>query len=277
MSLIAPRFASLRQDGRKGLITFITAGDPEIATTVELMHALVRGGADVIELGVPFSDPMADGEIIPRASERALSAGTTLGDVLDCVASFRTRDTTTPVILMGYLNPFEHMGAARFAARAAAAGVDGVLVVDLPPEEAAEFNAALVDAGIDQIFLVAPNSSLERIRTVCALASGFVYFVSVKGVTGGKALAVEDIRQQIELTRDIAGIPVGVGFGIRTPQAAAQAAGIADAIIVGSAIVELIADGGPAAAIADNTESFVASLRRAIDDRIDAKNLKAAN
>jgi tryptophan synthase alpha chain len=262
---IAARFEALAAQGRKGLITFITAGDPNVAATPAYMHALVRGGADVIELGVPFSDPMADGEVIQRASERALEHGTSLDDVLACVSEFRREDTTTPVVLMGYLNPFEHMGAARFAGRAAAAGVDGVLIVDLPPEEAAEVNAALRAAALDQVFLVAPNSPERRIRKVCQAASGFVYFVSVKGVTGDKSAAIDEIGQQVAMTREFAGLPVGIGFGIRTPQAAAAAAAVADAVIVGSAIVEIIERGGEGAVVASAVEQFVASLRAAID------------
>ncbi|MCB1745567.1 MAG: tryptophan synthase subunit alpha [Gammaproteobacteria bacterium] len=262
---IAARFDALAAQGRKGLITFITAGDPSVAATPAYMHALVRGGADIIELGVPFSDPMADGEVIQRASERALAHGTSLDDVLACVGEFRREDSDTPVVLMGYLNPFEHMGAARFAERAAAAGVDGALVVDLPPEEAADFNAALRAAGLDQVFLVAPNSPERRIRTVCAAASGFVYFVSVKGVTGDKAAAIDEIGQRVAMTRAFAGLPVGIGFGIRTPAAAAAAAAVADAVIVGSAIVEIIERGGDAAAVAAAVEAYVASLRQGID------------
>ncbi|MEX2479791.1 MAG: tryptophan synthase subunit alpha [Gammaproteobacteria bacterium] len=267
---IARRFAALATSGRKGLITFVTAGDPTVSATPVLMHALVRGGADVIELGVPFSDPMADGEVIQRASERALAHGTNLDDVLNCVAEFRQADRSTPVVLMGYLNPYEHMGAARFAARAAEVGVDGVLVVDLPPEEATDFNRALTSAALDQIFLVAPNSPESRMHKVCEAASGFVYFVSVKGVTGGKAAALEEIAARIELTRQFAGIPVGIGFGIRTPETAARAAAIADAVIIGSAIVEVIEQGGEMTALEQKIESLVADLRAAIDSQADA-------
>ena len=265
MSRISDRFSELQDVRRKGLFTFITAGDPNIESTAALMHSLVRGGADLIELGVPFSDPMADGEVIQRASERALALATSLDDVLGCVETFREADTATPVVLMGYLNPYERMGAATFSERAAQAGVDGVLVVDLPPDEADEFNTSLKSAGLDQIFLVAPNSSEERIGTICRYASGFVYFVSVKGVTGDKALSVDDVAERIESTRKISGIPVGVGFGIRTPQAAAAAAATADAIIVGSAIVEIIEQGNEVADTASRIETFVASLRAAID------------
>ncbi len=265
MSRIADSFAELSRSQRKGLITFITAGDPDLDATPGFMHALVRGGADIIELGVPFSDPMADGETIQRASERALAAGASLGLVLDCVANFRAQDKTTPVVLMGYLNPIERMGSKTFAQAAHKAGVDGLLVVDAPPEEALELNREVTRMGLDQIFLVAPNSSESRIARVCELASGFVYFVAVKGVTGGKAAAVGDVQQLIETTRAMADLPVGIGFGIRTPEAAARAAAIADAIIVGSALVELIESNAGSETGASAIETFTASLREAID------------
>ena len=262
MRRIAKRFRELQSRGRKGLITFITAGDPNAADTLPMMHALARGGADIIELGVPFSDPMADGPVIQRASERALAAGTTLDDVLVCVNEFRKSDTDTPVVLMGYLNPFEHLGASAFAERAAGAGVDGVLIVDLPPEESSEFRDALLSADLDQIFLIAPNSEAERIRTICEYASGFVYFVAVKGVTGDKVLKVDEIDTGIAEARAIADLPFGVGFGIKTPAAAAEASTVADAVIVGSALVELIERTG---ADTGALERFVAGLRQAID------------
>ena len=271
MSRLSACFERLAARRAKGLVTFISAGDPQPAATPELMHALVRGGADVIELGVPFSDPMADGPVIQRASERALAAGTTLDEVFRCVATFRERDQTTPVVLMGYLNPFERIGPTRFAERGAAAGIDGVLVVDLPPEEAQEFNQGIRPAGIDQVFLVAPNTSSERIRMICGYASGFVYFVAVKGVTGDKAVDVELINARIAETRRLASLPVGIGFGIRTPQAAAAAAASADAIIVGSALVEVIEQqGANVAAAASALEAFVRSLREAVDGRVNA-------
>ena len=262
MRRIATRFQELHSRGRKGLITFVTAGDPSTADTPSLMHALARGGADFIELGVPFSDPMADGPVIQRASERALAAGITLDGVFACVSEFRKTDADTPVILMGYLNPFEHLGANAFAARAADAGVDGVLIVDLPPEESFEFRDELARADLDQIFLIAPNSDAERIRTVCEYASGFVYFVAVKGVTGDKTLDVDEINTRIAEVCVIADLPVGIGFGIKTPEAAAAAATVADAVIVGSALVELIEHKGADAGI---LEQFVAGLRQAID------------
>ena len=271
MSRIKTRFECLTARGSKGLVTFITAGDPHCTATPALMHALVRGGTDIIELGVPFSDPMADGPVIQRASERALAAGTTLDEVFGCVARFRESDRETPVVLMGYLNPFEHLGAASFGAQAVAAGVDGVLVVDLPPEEGREFNAALVAAGIDQVFLVAPNSSSARIAKICSYASGFVYFVAVKGVTGDKAVDVDGINARIAETRRLARVPVGIGFGIRTPAAAAAAAQTADAVIVGSVLVEAIERYGADIAGAVNAiESLVRSLRTAIDSHAGA-------
>ncbi len=271
MSRISACFERLAARHAKGLVTFISAGDPEPAATPALMHALVRGGADVIELGVPFSDPMADGPVIQRASERALAVGTTLDDVFRCVASFREQDDRTPVVLMGYLNPFEHIGPARFAERAKAAGVDGVLVVDLPPEEAEEFNRVAKAAGVDQVFLVAPNTTSERISMICNYASGFVYFVAVKGVTGDKAVDVELINARITETRRLASLPVGIGFGIRTPQAASASAASADAIIVGSVLVEIVEQHGKdikAAALA--LETFVRGLRQAVDGKAHA-------
>ena len=271
MSRISACFERLAACCGKGLVTFISAGDPTLTATPELMHALVRGGADIIELGVPFSDPMADGPVIQRASERALALGTTLDDVFACVARFRETDHTTPVVLMGYLNPFEHVGAAGFGERAKAAGVDGVLVVDLPPEEAQEFNRAVKAAGVDQVFLVAPNTSTARISMICTYASGFVYFVAVKGVTGDKAVDVDLINERIAQTRRLASLPVGIGFGIRTAHSAAAAASSADAIIVGSALVEIVEQHGQDTnAAAAALETFVRGLRAAIDERANA-------
>ena len=195
------RFADLAAAGRCGLVTFLTAGDPCEAATLAYMHALVKGGTDLIELGVPFSDPMADGPVIQRASERALAAGTRLQDVLDLVAEFRASDRSTPVVLMGYLNPLERMGYAAFAQQAAAAGVDGVLVVDLPPEEAEEFQQAIKANGLQQIFLLAPTSSSARIDMVCRFASGFVYYVSLKGVTGSNTLVADEVAASSVITR----------------------------------------------------------------------------
>lgn len=264
-SRISSRFAALASAGRSGLVTFVTAGDPSPEATVPLMHALVRGGADVIELGVPFSDPMADGPIIQRASERALALGVNLRRVLDIAAEFRATDTTTPLVLMGYLNPLERMGYAEFAQRAAAVGVDGILAVDLPPEEADEFHRTVAAAGLDQIFLLAPTSSERRIEAVCRYASGFVYYVSVKGVTGDKALDPDEVRSRISHLKSLTSLPVGVGFGVKTPATAANVGAVSDAVIVGSALVEIIEQAETPEAAVEHIERYVHSLRTAMD------------
>ncbi len=266
MSRIAGCFEGLRSAGRKGLATFITAGDPDAATTVALMHALVDAGADLVELGVPFSDPMADGPVIQRASERALAGGASLGAVLDMVGEFRERDARTPVVLMGYLNPIEVMGYAEFAARAAAVGVDGVLTVDLPPEEAAAAVAEFGARELDPIFLLAPTSSAERVKRVCVHASGFVYYVSVKGVTGSATLDVAAIAEGVQRIRAATAVPVAVGFGISDGAAAARVAKICDVVVVGSAIVGRVERAGstgddPIAA----ASALVVELRAALD------------
>ena len=240
MSRLATRFAELRAARRAGLVIFVTAGDPHPDQTIELMHALVAAGADVLELGVPFSDPMADGPVIQRASERALAQGMDLRRVLDQVRAFRQTDTTTPVVLMGYLNPIEQMGVERFADAAAAAGVDGALTVDLPFDEEPAHAAALRSAGLDSIFLLAPTSGPERARAVAAQASGFLYYVSVRGVTGAGKVDLADVEAQVQALTQHTVLPVGVGFGVRTPQAAAQIGGFADAVVVGSAVIEQI-------------------------------------
>ncbi len=240
MSRIQARFAQLRQQSRKALIPFITAGDPKPSATVSLMHTLVSAGADILELGVPFSDPMADGPVIQRASERALKQGVTLQQTLDMVGEFRERDEKTPVVLMGYLNPFEVMGYSRFAATAASAGVDGALTVDLPPEESHEFVSALREHGLDPIFLVAPTSSPERVERICAAASGFVYYVSLKGVTGSNRLDVTAVEDKLKAIRHSTDLPIGVGFGIQDAETAARVAAVSDAVVVGSALVRLL-------------------------------------
>ncbi len=240
MSRLAQRFAALRAARRAGLVIFVTAGDPHPELTVELLHALVAAGADVLELGVPFSDPMADGPVIQRASERALAHGMDLRGVIDLVHEFRRSDAKTPVVLMGYLNPIEQMGVPRFAAAAANAGVDGVLTVDLPFDEEPEYAAALKASGLDSIFLLAPTSGRERARVVAERATGFLYYVAVKGVTGAGQVDLTDVQAQVQALRTHTPLPVGVGFGVRTPAAAAQIAGFADAVVVGSAVIELI-------------------------------------
>jgi len=266
MSRIAGRFEALRSQGRKALIPYIAAGDPHPDVTVDMMHALVEGGADVIELGVPFSDPMADGPVIQRAAERALAHHVSLHRVLEMVGRFRERDATTPVVLMGYLNPVEVMGYAAFARAAAGAGVDGVLTVDLPPEEAADLQSVLRAEGLDPIFLIAPTSDQGRIRTICKAASGFVYYVSVKGVTGAGHFQLEPVARKIEQIRKATTLPVGVGFGIKDPQTTKAVAQVADAVIVGSAIVSRVeALAERPEAVASELKAFVASLRAAMD------------
>ncbi len=257
------RFAELQRAQRAGLITFITAGDPDRAATLANMHALVRAGADLLELGIPFSDPMADGPIIQRASERALAAGMTLAGVLDLVSEFRRNNSITPVVLMGYLNPIERMGYPTFATRAMAAGVDGVLTVDLPPEEASECAQAFSAVGLDQIYSLAPTSDLTRMHAVAARASGFVYYVSVKGVTGDKTFDIDEVRTKIAMLKSTTNLPIGVRFGVKTPAIAAALGRVCDAVIVGSALVEIIERCGDDAASA--LEQFVASLRAALD------------
>ena len=266
MSRLERRFAELRAKGRRALIPYITAGDPNPQVTVPLMHALVEGGADVLELGVPFSDPMADGPVIQQASERALKHHVSLHQVLDRVREFRRKNNETPVVLMGYLNPIEVMGYQEFARAAAAAGVDGVLTVDLPPEEAGEFVPALRAAGLDPIFLLAPTSDAERVRRILEVASGFVYYVSLRGVTGAANLDINEVRRKVNAIRKQTRLPVGVGFGIGSPQAAAEVAEFADAVVVGSALVRRVADlAAVPEQIPAEARAFVAALRAAMD------------
>lgn len=267
MSRIAATFAALGQ--RKALIPYITAGDPHPAQTVGLLHALVRGGADVLELGVPFSDPMADGPVIQRAAERALVHKVSLRDVLNLVRDFRRQDTHTPVVLMGYANPIERMGLAAFATAAREAGVDGVLVVDYPPEEASEFSAAMRAEQLDPIFLLAPTSSDARIAQVAQLASGYVYYVSLRGVTGAAHLDAGAVAQVFPRLRQHLKLPIGVGFGIRDAVSARAVARVADAVVIGSALVQLVERAGP-----DNAErelqDFMAGIRAALDEETPA-------
>jgi tryptophan synthase alpha chain len=264
MSRIQQTFAALAAQRRKGLIPFITAGDPDPAKTVDFMHALAAGGADVIELGVPFSDPMADGPVIQHASERALARGVSLRQVLADVKRFRERDNTTPVVLMGYANPIERMGTDAFVAAAGEAGVDGVLVVDYPPEESENFAQQLRSSGIDPIFLLAPTSTDERIAEVGRIASGYVYYVSLKGVTGAANLDVSNIASKIPAIKSRVPLPVGVGFGIRDAQTARAVAEVSDAVVIGSRIVQLLEETAPEAAVETLTQ-FVAEIRRALD------------
>ncbi|MBU6491302.1 MAG: tryptophan synthase subunit alpha [Burkholderiales bacterium] len=272
MSRIQATFQALQAQGKKGLIPFMTAGDPEPAWTVDLMHALADNGADVIELGVPFSDPMADGPVIQRASERALAKGVSLAQVLDNVAAFRRKNTHTPVVLMGYANPIERMGLAAFAQRAQAAGVDGVLVVDYPPEESGEFAAQMRAHELDPIFLLAPTSTDKRIAAVAKLASGYVYYVSLKGVTGAAHLDLDSVAGKIPQIKRHVNVPVGVGFGIRDAQTAAAIGQVADAVVIGSRIIQLLEDATrdqddqSAAKAVKSLAEFIAGIRVALDE-----------
>ena len=265
MSRIQATFQQLKAQGRQALIPFITAGDPDAALTVPLMHTLVEAGSDVIELGVPFSDPMADGPTIQRASERALAKGMTLRKVLALVSEFRQTNGTTPVVLMGYANPIEAMGVEAFAKAAQAAGVDGVLVVDYPPEEVESFSKVVQQYGLDPIFLLAPTSTEERISSVGKVASGYVYYVSLKGVTGAGHLDIDEVARRIPQIRERTGLPVGVGFGIRDAETAGRIARIADAVVVGSRIIEEIEQSTMETACA-RVGALVSGLRRGIDE-----------
>ena len=264
MSRIGPTFTALKAQHKQALIPFITAGDPDRDITVSLMHALVEAGANVLELGVPFSDPMADGPVIQRASERALAKGTSLRDVLAIVTEFRSTNTTTPVVLMGYLNPIAHMGEAQFIQAAVAAGVDGVLTVDYPPEEAGAFSTALKVAGIDPVFLISPTTPDARIATIAQQASGFVYYVSLKGVTGAGNIDLTEVAARVEIIRQRCGVPVGVGFGIRDAKTAGAIAGFADAVIVGSRIVQEI-ESAHVNEVVEKVRTLVAGLRTGMD------------
>jgi tryptophan synthase alpha chain len=267
MSRIAQCFKGLQAQGHKALIPFVTAGDPEPSITVPLMHALVDAGANIMELGIPFSDPMADGPVIQRAAERALARRVSLHDVFSLVRAFRAKDTHTPVVLMGYLNPLEAMGYDRFADEAADAGVDGILTVDLPPEEADALVQAVGGQEIDPIFLLAPTSDDGRIASVCARASGFVYYVSLKGVTGAAHLDIASVAEKIARIRTFTDLPVGVGFGIRDAASAARVATIADAVVVGSALVaeiESLLDQRDQ--IVERVSALVGEMRKAMDE-----------
>jgi len=246
----------------------VTTGDPSLATTVPIMQSLVAAGADVIELGVPFSDPMADGPVIQRASERALAQHVSLGDVLDVVARFRRGDTVTPVVLMGYANPIEAMGLPAFAKRAQDAGVDGVLVVDYPPEEAADFANAMDAHGLAPIFLLAPTTPEPRIAEVARFARGYVYYVSLKGVTGASHIDTSEVARKLAEIRRHVTIPVGVGFGIRDPQSALAVAAHADAVVIGSRIIQEI-ESGPASEAASRAGAWLGTIRTALDQRLD--------
>jgi tryptophan synthase alpha chain len=264
MSKIAKVFAELKAQGRKGLVPFITAGDPEPGITLDLLHALVRGGADVIELGIPFSDPMADGPVIQRASERALSHGMSLKHVIEIVKEFRQSNDHTPIVLMGYANPIEHMGTETFVRTAKDAGVDGVLVVDYPPEECEDFAQQCRAAGIDPIFLLAPTSSQARIDQVGKVAAGYIYYVSLKGVTGSANLDTKAVAGIIPQIRAASNVPIAVGFGIRDAQSAVAVGQTADAVVIGSRIVQLLEE-TPSSERVQSLERFLRDIREALD------------
>ena len=263
-SRIAKTFAQLASEKRKALIPFITAGDPSPKLTVPLMHAMVDAGVDIIELGVPFSDPMADGPVIQRSSERALKFGVGLHDVLSYVNEFRKTNQATPVVLMGYANPIERMGMKVFAERAAGAGVDGVLVVDYPPEESHELVEIMDSAGIDVIFLLSPTSSPERIRLVSDVARGYIYYVSLKGVTGAGNIDTGDVESMIAKIKAQTNLPVGVGFGIRDGETARRIAGFADAVVIGSRIIQEMEASTPDTTVG-RVHDLLKSIRGAMD------------
>lgn len=268
---ISRRFAALKAEGKKALIPYVIAGDPSPDSTVAVMHALVAGGADIIELGVPFSDPMAEGPVIALGHERALEKGVSLKTVLQMVQAFREQDADTPVLLMGYANPVELMGYAQFADAAAAMGLDALLTVDMPPEEVGLLDAQLRRVGMNNILLVAPTTPDSRIKKIAEAASGFVYYVSVKGVTGSASLDVDEVEQRLEQIHAHTDLPVAVGFGIKDAQSAAAVAKVASGVVVGSALVQLLADaaaqGGAEEQLVEVAQQFVRSLRLGIDER----------
>jgi tryptophan synthase alpha chain len=268
-------FAQQRAAGRTVLIPYVTAGDPSLATTSAILDGLVDAGADIIELGVPFSDPMADGPVIQRASERALAQRVGLGDVLTLVARFRRRNTTTPIVLMGYANPVEAMGVAAFVDRARDAGVDGVIIVDYPPEEAGEFAALLRARDVAPIFLIAPTTPAARIERIARLAGGYVYYVSLKGVTGAGHLDTREVARKLDEIRRHTTLPVGVGFGIRDADSACAIAAHADAVVIGSRIIVEIEQSAPGNA-AERASAFIATIREALDARAVSARAAAA-
>jgi len=265
MNRIDARFAKLSARGRKALVPFITAGDPSLDATVPVMHALAAAGADVIELGVPFSDPMADGPTIQRSSERALAAGASLDWVFEAVRRFRETDQATPVVLMGYLNPVEIRGADRYARQAVAAGIDGTLLVDLPPEEAQEFRDGFAPHGLALVLLAAPTTSPDRIASLCAQASGYLYYVSYSGVTGADHLDTGSANDRLKLVREHSRVPVVAGFGIKDAASAVAMARGADGVVVGSALVSAIAGSADPDQAASRARAFLEPLRSGLD------------
>ena len=244
MSRLEGVFSQLKASQRKALVSYVVAGDPSPEGTVELLHRLVAAGADVLEVGVPFSDPMSEGVVIQQGHERALANGMTLRGVLQIVAEFREQDQSTPIVMMGYANPIERFGYERFAAAGAEAGVDGLITVDLPPEEVERLEAALREHELDNIFLISPTTPEDRIRTIVDRASGFIYYVAVKGVTGSGQLNVAEVADRVSLIRNMTALPIAVGFGIKDADSARAVAGVADAVVVGSALIDQMVQAG---------------------------------
>jgi tryptophan synthase alpha chain len=263
---ISACFANAELSGRKVLIPFITAGDPHPDWSVAIMHALVEGGADLIELGVPFSDPMADGTVIQLASERAIEKQVSLERVLHMVEAFRKTDNRTPIVLMGYMNPVEHYGRNRFPAAAKTAGVDGLLLVDCPPEERDDLGSAMLETGLDGICLIAPTTTRERVREITRVASGFIYYVSLKGITGSGQLRSPELSEPVNQIREFSDLPVAVGFGIKNAEMAVKIAEHADAVVIGSALVEALSDAKTKEDACSAAKAFVAPVRKSLDN-----------
>jgi len=259
-------FLNAKKAGRKVLIPFITAGDPHPDWSVAVMHAMVDAGADLIELGVPFSDPMADGAVIQLASERAIEKKVSLSSVMQMVEVFRRSDTSTPIVLMGYMNPVEHYGRTRFPADATAAGVDGLLLVDCPPEERDDLGVAMKASGLDGICLVAPTTTRERVKDICLVARGFIYYVSFKGITGAGQLNSSELVEPVRQIREFSDLPVAVGFGIKNAEMAAGVAQFADAVVIGSALVEALSVAKTQEEACSVAKAFVAPVRKSLDN-----------
>ena len=267
MSRIASCLEQLKQQNRKALVPYFVTGDPSLDITLSMMHAMVEAGADIIELGVPFSDPMAEGPVIQLAHERALAGGVSLTDTLAVVKRFRENDDKTPVVLMGYANPIEVMGYEAFAQQATSAGVDGVLTVDMPPEEATDFHKAMKTQNLDNIYLIAPTTTNERIKLIASLASGYLYYVSLKGVTGSGSLDIDSVSEKLNVIKSITDLPVCVGFGIKDAESAQQIAQLSEGAVVGSALVDRMSTAKTAAEAVAQTQPFLQSLRDAIDSQ----------
>ncbi len=264
MSRIANTFKALKEANRKALIPYITAGDPHPDLTVSMMHALVDSGADMIELGIPFSDPMADGPTIQRASERALAHHVGLSHVFNIVKTFREKDTQTPIILMGYANPIEAIGAETFVERAKVSDVDGIITVDYPPEECTQFTKLLKEKNIDSIFLLSPTSELDRVKLIIEQASGFLYYVSLKGVTGAANIDIEQVKSKVSMIRELTDLPIGVGFGVKDAATAKEVAKISDAVVVGSRMIQEIENSNKDNLI-QNISKLMKELREAVN------------